>query len=41
VLDRRKIEVPAPIKSLGTHQVLVRLHQDVSATVEVQVVPAQ
>lgn len=39
VLDRRKIEVPAPIKSLGSHQVLVRLHQDVSATVEVQVVP--
>jgi large subunit ribosomal protein L9 len=39
-LDRRKIEVPAAIKSLGTHQVHVRLHEDVSATVEVQVVPA-
>ncbi|MBK5248566.1 MAG: 50S ribosomal protein L9 [Actinomycetales bacterium] len=40
ILDRRKIEVPTPIKSLGTHQVHVRLHDDVSATLDVQVVPA-
>ncbi|HLS15690.1 MAG TPA: 50S ribosomal protein L9 [Beutenbergiaceae bacterium] len=39
-LDRRKVEVPAPIKSLGDHTVSVRLHEDVSATLELQVVPA-
>ncbi|MHB1064094.1 MAG: 50S ribosomal protein L9 [Georgenia sp.] len=39
-LDRRKIEVPTPIKSLGEHKVHVRLHDDVQATVEVKVVPA-
>lgn len=39
-LDRRKIEVPTPIKSLGEHTVHVRLHDDVQATVEVKVVPA-
>ncbi|WP_156254156.1 50S ribosomal protein L9 [Pseudactinotalea terrae] len=40
-VDRRKIEVKNPIKSLGSHQVSVRLHDDVSATLEVQVVPAK
>jgi large subunit ribosomal protein L9 len=27
-LDRRRIEVPDPIKTLGSHQVRVRLHSD-------------
>lgn len=40
-VDRRKIEVKNPIKSLGSHQVSVRLHDDVTATLEVQVVPAK
>ena len=39
-LDKRKVEVDQPIKSLGTHTVQVRLHADVSATLEVEVVPA-
>ncbi|UNX54943.1 50S ribosomal protein L9 [Georgenia sp. TF02-10] len=39
-LDRRRIEVPTPIRSLGQHRILVRLHQDVQATVDVEVVPA-
>jgi large subunit ribosomal protein L9 len=39
-LDRRKIEVGNPIKTIGAHQVAVRLHPDVSATVEVEVVGA-
>lgn len=39
-LDRRKIEVPRPIKSLGEHKVHVRLHDDVQATLDVKVVPA-
>jgi len=39
-LDRRKIEVGNPIKTIGAHQVAVRLHPEVSATVEVEVVGA-
>ncbi|TRW44544.1 50S ribosomal protein L9 [Georgenia yuyongxinii] len=38
-LDRRKIEVPTPIKALGEHKVNVRLHEDVQASLEVTVVP--
>jgi large subunit ribosomal protein L9 len=37
VLDRRKIEVVNPIKTIGSHQVSVRLHPDVSARLEVEV----
>ena len=37
-LDRRKIEVSNPIKTVGAHQVAVRLHPEVSATLEVEVV---
>ena len=40
-LDRRKIEVPSPIKAVGEHKVHVLLHEDVQATVDVKVVPAQ
>lgn len=36
-LDRRKIEVRNPIKTIGSHQVSVRLHPEVSATLEVEV----
>ena len=39
-VDKRKIEVRAPIKTVGVHEVTVRLHQDVSATVRLDVVPA-
>jgi large subunit ribosomal protein L9 len=39
-LDRRKIEIGNPIKTVGAHQVAVRLHPEVSATVEVEVVRA-
>jgi large subunit ribosomal protein L9 len=38
VLDRRKIEVSAPIKTLGAHKVQVRLHEDVVANIAVEVV---
>lgn len=38
-IDRRKIEVLQPIKSLGEHQVQVRLHEDVSALIDLRVVP--
>jgi large subunit ribosomal protein L9 len=39
-LDRRKIEIGNPIKTIGAHQVAVRLHPEVSATLEVEVVGA-
>ncbi len=37
-LDRRKIELGNPIKSVGQHSVSVRLHAEVSATVAIEVV---
>jgi large subunit ribosomal protein L9 len=36
-LDRRKIEVTNPIKTIGSHRVSVRLHPEVSATLDVEV----
>jgi large subunit ribosomal protein L9 len=38
-VDRRRIELDHPIKSLGQHTVGVHLHQDVRAEVRVSVVP--
>ena len=37
-IDRRKIQLPEPIKHLGDFQVPIRLHRDVTAQVAVQVV---
>lgn len=37
-VDRRKIEVPTPIKTTGTHEALVRLHPEVQAKVTLNVV---
>ncbi|MBC6456454.1 50S ribosomal protein L9 [Actinomadura sp. HBU206391] len=37
-LDKRRIEVGNPIKTIGAHQVSVRLHPEVSATIELQVI---
>ena len=39
-VDKRKIIVGNPIKSLGTHQVTVKVHDDLDATVNLNVVPA-
>ena len=39
-VDRRTIVVINPIKSLGAHEVSVKLHDEVSATVALNVVPA-
>jgi large subunit ribosomal protein L9 len=38
-VDRRRIELDHPIKSLGEHTVTVRLHPEVHAEVRVSVVP--
>ena len=40
-IDRRKIHLPDPLKSLGDHQVPVRLHRDVTAQLKVKIVPAE
>ncbi|MGI5162559.1 50S ribosomal protein L9 [Microbispora sp. CA-102843] len=37
-LDRRRIEIGNAIKSVGTHKVSVRLHPEVAATLDVEVV---
>jgi large subunit ribosomal protein L9 len=40
-LDRRRLELPsAHIKTIGTHPVSVRLHPEVTASVNVEVLPA-
>lgn len=39
-VDKRRIELPHPIKLLGEHRVPVRLHPEVPASVQVRVVPA-
>ena len=38
-IDKRKIEIGQPIKSVGTFTVQVRLHEEVSAQLDIQVVP--
>jgi large subunit ribosomal protein L9 len=38
-VDKRKIIVGNPIKSLGSHQVTVKVHDEVEATVNLNVVP--
>lgn len=37
-IDRRKIEVPDPIRTTGTHEFTVHLHRDVAAPATVDVV---
>jgi large subunit ribosomal protein L9 len=37
-VDKRRIELAHPIKTLGTHDVEVRLHRDVNAQIQVEVV---
>lgn len=40
VLDRRHIELEEPIKTVGSHSVRVRLHGDVAAHLNIEVVPS-
>ncbi|WP_350348372.1 50S ribosomal protein L9 [Agromyces sp. G08B096] len=40
-VDKRKIEIPTPIKAVGDHEATVRLHDDVTATITLQVVAAK
>jgi large subunit ribosomal protein L9 len=38
-VDKRRIELAHPIKSVGTHDVEVRLHREVAAHIQVEVIP--
>jgi large subunit ribosomal protein L9 len=38
-LDRRKLQLDEPIKSLGTHLVPAKLHSSVEFSITVEVVP--
>ena len=40
LVDKRRIEVGQPIKSIGQHSVTLRVHPEVSATVAIEVVEA-
>jgi large subunit ribosomal protein L9 len=40
-IDRRKVQLTDPLKTLGEHKVPVKLYRDVTATVTVRVVPAE
>jgi large subunit ribosomal protein L9 len=40
-VDKRKIEITAPIKSTGTHEASIRLRDDVVATITINVVAAK
>lgn len=40
-VDRRKIQLPDPLKAIGEHKVSVKLHRDVVAEITVKVVRAE
>ena len=40
-IDRRRIDLPEPIKTVGDHAVTVRLHREVNATLRWKVVPEE
>ncbi|THA25495.1 50S ribosomal protein L9 [Streptomyces sp. RKND-216] len=39
-VDKRRVELGAPVKTLGTHRVSVRLHPEVLASFDIEVQPA-
>ena len=40
-IDKRKVHFAAPIKSVGEHEATVRLHDDVTAVITLQVIAAK
>jgi large subunit ribosomal protein L9 len=40
-VDKRKIEITAPIKSIGEHEATIRLRDDIVATITLRVVAAK
>ncbi|WP_405726330.1 50S ribosomal protein L9 [Streptomyces sp. NBC_01537] len=39
-VDKRRVEIGSPIKTLGSHKISVRLHPEVAASLDVEVVAA-
>ena len=39
-VDKRRIEIGAPIKTVGAHQITIRLHPEVTATVSIDIIPS-
>ena len=37
-IDRKKIDMPEPIKTAGTHEAVVKLHTDVKTVIKIEVV---
>ena len=37
-IDRKKIDMPEPIKTLGAHEAVIKLHTDVKAIIKIEVV---
>jgi len=40
-IDRRKIQLADPLKTIGEHKIPVKLHREVTATITVKIVPAE
>ncbi|MDR6867997.1 large subunit ribosomal protein L9 [Microbacterium resistens] len=40
-IDKRKVHITSPIKSTGEHEATIRLHDDVTAVITLQVVAAK
>jgi len=40
-VDKRKVEIPTAIKTLGAHEATIRLRDDIVATISLQVVAAK
>ena len=40
-VDKRRIEIEHPIKTAGSHEVEVRLHREVTAKIQVEVLPTE
>jgi len=38
-IDRKRLQLAEPIRSVGTHEVVLHLHPEVTATVTIEVVP--
>jgi large subunit ribosomal protein L9 len=39
-IDKRRIQMTSPLKTVGSHQVMVKVHDDVTATLNLEVVAA-
>ncbi|MDI2099102.1 50S ribosomal protein L9 [Ruicaihuangia caeni] len=40
-IDKRKVQIPTPIKTVGDHEAIVNLREDVVATISLQVIAAK